>query len=95
MQIVDYKISKEFFENILLDNKKIIALFHANWSNFSQNMKNEFLKEEEDSYKNIKKIIIDIDKNGELVKKLGINQIPSLVTITKDSLRKNDFTIND
>ena len=58
-------------------------------------MKNEFLKEEEDSYKNIKKIIIDIDKNGELVKKLGINQIPSLVTITKDSLRKNDFTIND
>lgn len=95
MQIVDYKISKEFLENILLDNKKIIALFHANWSNFSQNMKNEFLKEEEDSYKNIKKIIIDIDKNGELVKKLGINQIPSLVTITKDSLRKNDFTIND
>lgn len=96
MQVVDYKISKEFFENILLDNKKIIALFHANWSNFSQNMKNEFLKEEEDSYKNIKKkIIIDIDKNGELVKKLGINQIPSLVTITKDSLRKNDFTIND
>lgn len=69
MQIVDYKISKEFLENILLDNKKIIALFHANWSNFSQNMKNEFLKEEEDSYKNIKKIIIDIDKNGELVKK--------------------------
>ncbi|KWZ97118.1 hypothetical protein HMPREF3224_00841 [Anaerococcus hydrogenalis] len=68
MQIVDYKISKEFFENILLDNKKIIALFHANWSNFSQNMKNEFLKEEEDSYKNKKKIIIDIDKNGELVK---------------------------
>ncbi|WP_049690722.1 thioredoxin domain-containing protein [Anaerococcus jeddahensis] len=95
MQIVDYKISKEFLENILLDNKKIIALFHANWSNFSQNMKKEFLKEEEDSYKNIKKIIIDIDKNGELVKKLGINQIPSLVTITKDSLRKNDFTIND
>lgn len=95
MQIVDYKISKEFLENILLDNKKIIALFHANWSNFSQNMKREFLKEEEDSYKNIKKIIIDIDKNGELVKKLGINQIPSLVTITKDSLRKNDFTIND
>ena len=95
MQVVDYKISKEFLENILLDNKKIIALFHANWSNFSQNMKKEFLKEEEDSYKNIKKIIIDIDKNGELVKKLGINQIPSLVTITKDSLRKNDFTIND
>lgn len=95
MQIVDYKISKEFLENILLDNKKIIALFHANWSNFSQNMKNEFLKEEEDSYNNIRKIIIDIDKNGELVKKLGINQIPSLVTITKDSLRKNDFTIND
>ncbi|MDU6792096.1 MAG: thioredoxin domain-containing protein [Anaerococcus sp.] len=95
MQVVDYKISKEFLENILLDNKKIIALFHANWSNFSQNMKREFLKEEEDSYKNIKKIIIDIDKNGELVKKLGINQIPSLVTITKDSLRKNDFTIND
>ncbi|MDU2829298.1 MAG: thioredoxin domain-containing protein [Anaerococcus sp.] len=95
MQIVDYKISKEFLENILLDNKKIIALFHANWSNFSQNMKKEFLKEEEDSYKNIKKIIIDIDKNGELVKKLGINQIPSLVTITKDGLRKNDFTIND
>lgn len=95
MQIVDYKISKEFLENILLDNKKIIALFHANWSNFSQNMKKEFLKEEEDSYNNIRKIIIDIDKNGELVKKLGINQIPSLVTITKNSLRKNDFTINN
>ncbi|WP_058990205.1 thioredoxin domain-containing protein [Anaerococcus rubeinfantis] len=95
MQVVDYKISKEFLENILLDNKKIIALFHANWSNFSQNMKEEFLKEEEDSYNNIKKIIIDIDKNGELVKKLGINQIPSLVTITKNSLRKNDFTINN
>ena len=94
MQVVDYKISKEFLENILLDNKKIIALFHANWSNFSQNMKREFLKEEEDSYNNIRKIIIDIDKNGELVKKLGINQIPSLVTITKNSLRKNDFTIN-
>ena len=95
MQVVDYKISKEFLENILLDNKKIIALFHANWSNFSQNMKEEFLKEEEDSYNNIKKVIIDIDKNGELVKKLGINQIPSLVTITKNSLRKNDFTINN
>lgn len=95
MQVVDYKISKEFLENILLDNKKIIALFHANWSNFSQNMKREFLKEEEDSYNNIRKIIIDIDKNGELVKKLGINQIPSLVTITKNSLRKNDFTINN
>ena len=95
MQVVDYKISKEFLENILLDNKKIIALFHANWSNFSQNMKEEFLKEEEDSYNNIKKIIIDMDKNGELVKKLGINQIPSLVTITKNSLRKNDFTINN
>lgn len=95
MQVVDYKISKEFLENILLDNKKIIALFHANWSNFSQNMKKEFLKEEEDSYNNIRKIIIDIDKNGELVKKLGINQIPSLVTITKNSLRKNDFTINN
>lgn len=95
MQVVDYKISKEFLENILLDNKKIIALFHANWSNFSQNMKRDFLKEEEDSYNNIRKIIIDIDKNGELVKKLGINQIPSLVTITKNSLRKNDFTINN
>ena len=95
MQVVDYKISKEFLENILTDNKKIIALFHANWSNFSQNMKKEFLKEEEDSYNNIRKIIIDIDKNGELVKKLGINQIPSLVTITKNSLRKNDFTINN
>lgn len=95
MQVVDYKISKEFLENILLDNKKIIALFHANWSNFSQNMKREFLKEEEDSYNNIRKIIIDIDKNRELVKKLGINQIPSLVTITKNSLRKNDFTINN
>lgn len=95
MQIIDYKISKKFLENILLDNKKIIALFHANWSNFSQNMKREFLKEEEDSYNNIRKIIIDIDKNGELVKKLGINQIPSLVTITKNSLRKNDFTINN
>ncbi|WP_236785640.1 thioredoxin domain-containing protein [Anaerococcus ihuae] len=95
MQIVDYKISKEFLENILLDNKKIIALFHANWSNFSQNMKKEFLKEEEDSYKNIGKIIIDVDKNGELMKKLGINQIPSLVSISKDSLEKNDFTINN
>ena len=95
MQIVDYKISKEFLENILLDNKKIIALFHANWSNFSQNMKEEFLKEEEDSYKNIRKIIIDVDKNGELMKRLGINQIPSLVSISKDSLEKNDFTINN
>lgn len=95
MQIVDYKISKEFLENILTDNKKIIALFHANWSNSSHLMKKEFLKEEEDSYNNIRKIIIDIDKNGELVKKLGINQIPSLVTITKNSLRKNDFTINN
>lgn len=93
MQVVDYKISKEFLENILLDNKKIIALFHANWSNFSQNMKRDFLKEEEDSYKNIKKIIIDIDKNRDLLKKLGINQIPSLVSITKDSQNENDFKI--
>lgn len=93
MQVVDYKISKEFLENILLDNKKIIALFHANWSNFSQNMKRDFLKEEEDSYKNIEKIIIDIDKNRDLLKKLGINQIPSLVSITKDSQNENDFKI--
>ena len=93
MQVVDYKISKEFLENILLDNKKIIALFHANWSNFSQNMKRDFLKEEEDSYKDIEKIIIDIDKNRDLLKKLGINQIPSLVSITKDSQNENDFKI--
>lgn len=93
MQVVDYKISKEFLENILLDNKKIIVLFHANWSNFSQNMKRDFLKEEEDSYKNIEKIIIDIDKNRDLLKKLGINQIPSLVSITKDSQNENDFKI--
>ena len=57
-------------------------------------MKKNFLKEEEDSYKNIKKMIIDIDKNRELIKKLGINQIPSLVSITKDSLNENDFIIN-
>ena len=93
MQVVDYKISKEFLENILLDNKKIIALFHANWSNFSIKIKEDFLKEEEDSYKNIKKIIIDIDKNRDLLKKLGINQIPSLVSITKDSQNENDFKI--
>ena len=56
MQIVDYKISKEFLKKILVDNKKIIALFHANWSSSSNLMKKNFLKEEEDSYKNIKKI---------------------------------------
>lgn len=94
MQIVDYKISKEFLKKILVDNKKIIALFHANWSSSSNLMKKNFLKEEEDSYKNIKKMIIDIDKNRELIKKLGINQIPSLVSITKDSLSENDFIIN-
>ncbi|MDU7142064.1 MAG: thioredoxin family protein [Anaerococcus vaginalis] len=94
MQIVDYKISKEFLKKILVDNKKIIALFHANWSSASNLMKKNFLKEEEDSYKNIKKMIIDIDKNRELIKKLGINQIPSLVSITKDSLNENDFIIN-
>lgn len=94
MQIVDYKISKEFLKKILVDNKKIIALFHANWSSYSNLMKKNFLKEEEDSYKNIKKMIIDIDKNRELIKKLGINQIPSLVSITKDSLNENDFIIN-
>ncbi|MFR6221877.1 MAG: thioredoxin, partial [Anaerococcus sp.] len=70
------------------------ALFHANWSSSSNLMKKNFLKEEEDSYKNIKKMIIDIDKNRELIKKLGINQIPSLVSITKDSLNENDFIIN-
>lgn len=94
MQIVDYKISKEFLKKILVDNKKIIALFHANWSSSSNLMKKNFLKEEEDSYKNIKKMIIDIDKNRELIKKLGINQIPSLVSITKDSINENDFIIN-
>lgn len=94
MQIVNYKISKEFLKKILVDNKKIIALFHANWSSSSNLMKKNFLKEEEDSYKNIKKMIIDIDKNRELIKKLGINQIPSLVSITKDSLNENDFIIN-
>lgn len=94
MQIVDYKISKEFLKKILVDNKKIIALFHANWSSSSNLMKKNFLKEEEDSYKNIKKMIIDIDKNRELIKKLVINQIPSLVSITKDSLNENDFIIN-
>ena len=94
MQIVDYKISKEFLKKILVDNKKIIALFHANWSSSSNLMKKNFFKEEEDSYKNIKKMIIDIDKNRELIKKLGINQIPSLVSITKDSLNENDFIIN-
>lgn len=94
MQIVDYKISKEFLKKILVDNKKIIALFHANWSSSSNLMKKNFLKEEEDSYKNIKKMIIDIDKNRELIKKLGINQIPSLVSITKDSLNENDFIID-
>ena len=94
MQIVDYKISKEFLKKILVDNKKIIALFHANWSSSSNLMKKNFLKEEEDSYKDIKKMIIDIDKNRELIKKLGINQIPSLVSITKDSLNENDFIIN-
>ena len=94
MQIVDYKISKEFLKKILVDNKKIIAQFQANWSSSSNLMKKNFLKEEEDSYKNIKKMIIDIDKNRELIKKLGINQIPSLVSITKDSLNENDFIID-
>ena len=95
MQIIDYKISKDFFENILQDNKKIIALFHAKWSNSSNIMKKEFLQDKEDSYKNVKKIIIDIDKNRELIGKMGINQIPSLVSITKNSLKKNDFMINN
>lgn len=94
MQIIDHKISKKFLDDILIDNSKIIALFHAKWSNFSNKIKEDFLKEEEDSYKNIKKMIIDIDKNRELIKKLGINQIPSLVSITKDSLNENDFIIN-
>ena len=68
-------------------------VFHANWSNFSIKIKEDFLKEEEDSYKDIEKIIIDIDKNRDLLKKLGINQIPSLVSITKDSQNENDFKI--
>ena len=93
MQIIDHKISKKFLDDMLMDNSKIIALFHANWSNFSIKIKEDFLKEEEDSYKNIKKIIIDIDKNRDLLKKLGINQIPSLVSITKDSQNENDFKI--
>lgn len=93
MQIIDHKISKKFLDGILMDNSQIIALFHANWSNFSIKIKEDFLKEEEDSYKNIKKIIIDIDKNRDLLKKLGINQIPSLVSITKDSQNENDFKI--
>lgn len=94
MQIVDKKISIDFLENLLVDNKKIIALFHANWSNYSNQIKKEFLKEEEDSYRDIEKIIIDIDKNGDLVKKLGINQIPSLVAITKDRGKKSDLKIS-
>lgn len=94
MQIIDHKISSKYIRELLVDNSKIIALFHANWSNFSIKVKEDFLMEEEDSYKNIRKIIIDIDKNRDLLKKMGINQIPSLVSITKDRKNGNDFNIN-
>ena len=94
MQIIDHQISPKYIRELLVDNSKIIALFHANWSNFSIKVKEDFLKEEEDSYKNIRKIIIDIDKNRDLLKKMGINQIPSLVSITKDRKNGNDFNIN-
>lgn len=93
MQIIDHQISPKYIRELLVDNSKIIALFHANWSNFSIKVKEDFLKEE-DSYKNIRKIIIDIDKNRDLLKKMGINQIPSLVSITKDRKNGNDFNIN-
>ena len=94
MQIIDHQISPKYIRELLVDNSKIIALFHANWSNFSIEVKEDFLMEEEDSYKNIRKIIIDIDKNRDLLKKMGINQIPSLVSITKDRKNGNDFNIN-
>ena len=94
MQIIDHKISPKFIRELLVDNSKIIALFHANWSNFSIKIKEDFLKEEEDSYKDIRKIIINIDKNRDLLKTLGINQIPSLVSITKDRKNANAFNIN-
>ena len=60
MQIIDHKISKKFLDDMLMDNSKIISLFHANWSNFSIKIKEDFLKEEEDSYK--KKTHIKIQK---------------------------------
>lgn len=93
MQIIKDKLSDDLIFSLVEENKEVTALFHANWSSFSNKIKEEFLSEKEDQYKNYKKIIIDIDKNRELMQKLGINQIPSLVTFTKDSLEKNDFSI--
>lgn len=93
MQIIKDKLSNDLIFSLIKENKEVTALFHANWSSFSNKIKEEFLKENEDQYKDKAKIIIDIDKNRELMQKLGINQIPSLVIFTKDSLKKNDFNI--
>lgn len=91
MQIIEDKLSYDFISNLIENNKEVKALFHANWSSLSKKIRDEFMKEKEDQYQNKEKIIIDIDKNRELMQKLGINQIPSLVTFTKDKLVKNDF----
>ncbi|EEB35495.1 hypothetical protein ANHYDRO_01679 [Anaerococcus hydrogenalis DSM 7454] len=44
MQIIDHQISPKFIRELLVDNSKIIALFHANWSNFSIKVKEDFFK---------------------------------------------------
>lgn len=93
MQVINTKLTSDYIASLVENNKEVTALFHANWSSFSNKIKDEFLKEKEDQYKNSKKIIIDIDRNRELMQRLGINQIPSLVTFTKDSLKKNDFIV--
>lgn len=93
MQIIKDKLSDDLIFSLIDKNKEVTALFHANWSSCSNKIKEKFLNEKEDQYKDSTRIVIDIDKNRELMQKLGINQIPSLVTFTKDSLKKNDYNI--
>lgn len=96
MQIIEDKISKNLFDEMLKSNRKIIALFHANWSNVSNKFKKKFEELHQDQYKDIELIIIDGDKNLTLLRNLGIVQLPSVAEITKSSFNKfDDFEISD
>lgn len=87
MQIINDRISLDYLYYLIDEKNELIALFHARWSDFSNELKDEFLEKKPDQYKESNKIIIDVDKNRELMKKLGINQIPSLVSITRAKVK--------
>ena len=66
------------FEKILETDKVVLVDFYAEWCGPCKKMKPSILAIENEMASNVKVIRIDVDKNAELVKSFGIQEIPIL-----------------